>query len=240
MAHPATPVPASTVVLVRRELSGQGFEIFMNRRPEKMDTYAGVYVFPGGRVEKADCAAELRSFTLGLSPAEAQEKLGGELDAELCFGHWVAAARELFEETGVLLCASQQGTPSANASKMLAERLALKRAALQQGKTNLTRLLAEEGLVCDLARLSYFYHRVTPDHYPVRFDTRFFLAALPTWQNPLDQSEEVDESLWISAAEALDRCQSGKLPMMPPTVAVLRSLASHGSWASLSEIFPLG
>ncbi len=55
MAQPANPLPASTVVLVRPN-EGGGFEVFMNRRPEKMETYAGVYVFPGGCVEKDDCS----------------------------------------------------------------------------------------------------------------------------------------------------------------------------------------
>ncbi|MGH7817093.1 MAG: NUDIX hydrolase, partial [Candidatus Binatia bacterium] len=83
-------------------------------------------------------------------------------------------------------------------------------------------------------------HRVTPEHYPVRFDTHFYLAALPPRQTPLQSSEEVSESLWISAADALQRSQSGDFPMMPPTVAVLRTLAGHGSWNALREAFQLG
>jgi hypothetical protein len=90
-----------------------------------------------------------------------------------------------------------------------------------------------------LARLTYFYHRVTPEHYPVRFDTHFYLAALPPRQIPLQNSEEVSESLWISTDNALEGLQSGNFPMMPPTVAVLRTLAAHGSWNALSQAFQL-
>ena len=239
MAPPAIPLPASTVVLVRRDESGQGFEIFMNRRPTEMDTYGGVYVFPGGRVEDADCAPEMLAVTLGLTPAEAQQKLGGDLQPELCFGHWVAAARELFEEAGILLFASQTNALRGAAQEKMAQRLAEKRAVLQHGSIGFASILAGEGLHCDLARLTYFYHRVTPEHYPVRFDTRFYLAPLPVRQTPLHRSEEVSESLWISAAAALERSRSGNFPMMPPTVAVLRTLADHGSWTALREVFHL-
>jgi 8-oxo-dGTP pyrophosphatase MutT (NUDIX family) len=177
--------------------------------------------------------------TLGLTPTEAQQKLGGDLQPELCFGHWVAAARELFEEAGILLFAPQNAALSHPAQEKMAERLAAKRSVLQQGAIDFASLLAGERLFCDLARLTYFFHRVTPEHYPVRFDTRFYLAALPVRQNPLHCSEEVSESLWISATEALERSGSGNFPMMPPTVAVLRTLAEHGSWNTLTEAFHL-
>jgi 8-oxo-dGTP pyrophosphatase MutT (NUDIX family) len=239
MPQPTIPLPASTVVLVRPNDTG-GFEIFMNRRPAKMDTYGGIHVFPGGRVEQADCSAAMLELTQGLTPAEAQRKLGGELEPERCLGHWVAAARELFEEAGIYLFAPQNGAPSDSARQNLPERLAERRAVLQRGDINLAALLASERLYCDLGRLDYFFHRVTPEHYPVRFDTRFYLAALPPEQTPLQSSEEVSESLWISPTDALERSQLGDFPMMPPTIAVLRSLSIHGSWNALGKVFPLG
>jgi 8-oxo-dGTP pyrophosphatase MutT (NUDIX family) len=238
MTEPATPLPASTVVLVRPDQAG-GFEIFLNRRPNNMDVYAGVYVFPGGRVEKSDCAPEMLRLTRGLTPAEAQQKLGGELNAELCVGHWVAAARELFEEAGIHFLVPQAGTLDAATAENLSDRLARKRVGLQQGAVDFASLLAAERLCCDLARLTYFFHRVTPEHFPVRFDTRFYIAALPPQQIPLRSSEEVSESLWIPAGEALERTQSGNFPMMPPTVAVLRNLSRHRSWNELGESFQL-
>jgi hypothetical protein len=121
----------------------------------------------------------------------------------------------------------------------LPARLAERRPLLQRGDLNLAALLASEQLYCDLRRLNYFFHRVTPEHYPVRFDTRFYLAALPPEQTPLHSSEEVSESLWISPGDALERSQSGAFPMMPPTIAVLRSLSIHGSWNALGKVFSL-
>jgi 8-oxo-dGTP pyrophosphatase MutT (NUDIX family) len=238
MPQPTIPLPASTVVLVRPKDTG-GFEIFMNRRPEEMDTYAGIHVFPGGRVEPADCSAAMLELTQGLTPAEAQQKLGGELEPERCIGHWVAAARELFEEAGIYLFAPQNKAQSDSARQNLPERLAERRALLQRGDINLAALLASERLYCDLSQLNYFFHRVTPEHYPVRFDTRFYLAALPAEQTPLHSSEEVAESIWISPSDALERSQLDDFPMMPPTIAVLRSLSIHGSWNALGEVFHL-
>jgi hypothetical protein len=122
----------------------------------------------------------------------------------------------------------------------LSARLAPRRAELQRGKYDLATLMAAERLYCDVGRLSYFFHRVTPEHYPVRFDTRFYLAALPQGQNPLHSSEEVAESLWVAPKAALERGHAGSFPMMPPTIAVLRTLAEHDSWNSLSQAFQLG
>jgi 8-oxo-dGTP pyrophosphatase MutT (NUDIX family) len=227
------PFPASTVALVRRAQDG-GIEILMNRRPHAMETYAGVYVFPGGRVEANDSSEEMRGLTRGLSPAEAQHLLGGGLTPELALGHWIAAARELFEEAGIHFFYGRCGSRQPSGLGDLLDR----RAALQRGELEFSHLLEGAGLYCDLGKLVYFFHRITPEHYRVRFDTRFFLAPLPPHQTPLLSSEEVAESLWITPQNALTRLEMGNFPMMPPTVAVLRSLAEHGSWQALALAFP--
>jgi len=237
MAQPATPQAASTVVLIRPDRHGS-FEIYLNRRPDKMDTYAGVYVFPGGRVEESDYSGEMIGLTRGLTPIEAQEKLGSQLRAEICLGYWVAAVRELFEEAGIHFFVSQSGAGIEASRQQLFESLAGRRAALQRGEIDLPRLLTSEKLSCDVARLRYFFHRVTPEHYAVRFDTRFYIAALPPDQTPLHASEEVSESLWITPGAALDR-QADDFRMMPPTVTVLRSLADYRSWDELRAAFYL-
>jgi len=238
MAQPATPYPASTVVLVRPDPNGS-FEILMNRRPEKMDTYAGVYVFPGGRVEESDWSAEMISLTCGLTPDAAQQQLGAQLQPELCLGYWVAAVRELFEEMGIHFFRPRGGAVTDLMRQRIFTRLGERRSALQRGEIGFPALLTSEQLFCDVAPLAYFYHRITPEHYAVRFDTRFYLAALPADQDPLHTSEEVSESLWVSAKEALERSQNGNFPMMPPTLAVLRTLSSHATWAELRDAFQL-
>jgi 8-oxo-dGTP pyrophosphatase MutT (NUDIX family) len=216
MVQASTPLPAATVVLVRPDDAGR-FELFLNRRPDQMDTYAGVYVFPGGRVEKSDVSADVQAFTRGVTAVEARQKLGLDAEPEICLAYWIAAARELFEEAGIHLFLPAIGTAT----------------------SPLSELLCSEGLCCDLGRLSYFFHRVTPEHYRVRFDTRFFLAALPDRQVPLHASEEVSESIWIAPAAALQRAEAGHYRMMPPTLAVLRTLNAHRTWDELCKAFAL-
>ena len=237
MAQPVIPLPASTVVLLRPDAQG-AFEVFMNRRPEKMQTYAGVYVFPGGCVEPSDYSPEMLALTRGLEPAEAKAALKSDLEPEVCLGHWVAAVRELFEEAGIHFFIGADDPAISHATSRL-EQLLAKRSALQTGELTLARLLDSEWLRLDVSRLTYFSHRITPEHYKIRFDTRFFLAALPAQQNPLHSSEEVAESLWINPQAALERTLSGGFPLMPPTIAVLRILAEHGSWQTLRATFDL-
>jgi hypothetical protein len=83
MTTPATPHPASTVVLVRPGADG-GAEIFMNRRPEKMETYAGAYVFPGGRVEEADWSEKMLELVRGSRPGR---RILGATGCEVCLGY---------------------------------------------------------------------------------------------------------------------------------------------------------
>lgn len=234
----ARPKNASTVILVRPEASGK-FEIFMTRRPAEMNFMGGFYVFPGGSVEEEDYSEEMLMRCRGLSRTEAQRILGGELSPELSIGHSVAAIRELFEETGILLSATENGAPLDMRQNKLKERLAEKREALVQGRIDFRLLLESEGLYCNLSCPVYFSHRVTPEKYATRFDTRFYLAQLPPDQSPLFSSQEVTESLWMRPETALNRSQRGELPMMPPTLAALGTLAAFDSWQSLRTKYPL-
>ena len=143
MTAPAIPHPASTVVLVRPGADG-GAEIFMNRRPEKMETYAGAYVFPGGRVEETDWSKKMLDLVRGLSPADAQQILGADSAAEYCLGYWVAAARELFEEAGILLFVEADGAASLTVEGKSADRLAEQRQNLQRGTLDFSSLLESE------------------------------------------------------------------------------------------------
>jgi len=233
----ATPHPAATITLVRRE-NGGSFKVYMNRRLETMDTYAGVYVFPGGRVETDDWSAAMLALTHGLTPAEAQIILGVDENAEMCLGYWVAAIRELFEEAGVYFFLSAENESSSlSGENQTHDRVLKMRRALQAGETEFSSLLTSERLLCDVGRLTYFYHRITPEHYRVRFDTRFYLAALPPGQEPVHSSAEVAASVWVTPREALQRSELGEFPIMPPTRTVLSRLAEEESWEQLCAKF---
>lgn len=238
MSEIGKPIKASTVVVVRPDPEG-GIEVLMTRRRAEMQFLGGFLVFPGGGVENEDCSEQMLSLCRGLTRIDAQRILGPDLGPEMSLGHWVAAVRELFEETGIHFFIDENGLAPDSSRKEFTERLDTKRRALASGTFPLPQLLESEGLFCDLGRLAYLFHRITPEKYSVRFDTRFYLAALPGNQNPLTSSEEVSETLWLTPKNALDESSSGKYPMMPPTIIALRTLAEHESWENLRTAFRL-
>lgn len=229
---------ASTVILIRPDARAR-LEVFITRRPPEMEFLGGFYVFPGGTVEREDWSDAMLHRCRGLTGIDAQRILGNQLTPQLSLGHWVAAVRELFEETGVLLCITESGGHLDMKQEQLHSRLSEKRKALVAGSMDFRSLLESEGLYCDVARPIYFSHRITPEKYSIRFDTRFYLARLPSDQSPLPCSEEVTESLWIAPEEALERAQSDSLLLMPPTLAALRTLAGFTSWEGLCAQYPL-
>jgi 8-oxo-dGTP pyrophosphatase MutT (NUDIX family) len=232
------PIKASTIVVVRPDLDG-GIEVLMTRRRPEMQFLGGFLVFPGGGVESEDCSEKMLSLCRGLTRSDAQKILGADIGPEMSLGHWVAAVRELFEETGIHFFIDERGIAPDVSQVDVAERLSEKRRALSNGTFSLPRLLESEKLFCDLGRLTYLFHRITPEKYSIRFDTRFYLAVLPDNQIPMISSEEVSESLWLTPQNALDESASGKFPMMPPTLITLRTLAEHGSWHNLCAAFRL-
>ena len=238
MSEVVNLIKASTIVVVRPDPNGR-IEVLMTRRRPEMQFLGGFLVFPGGGVENEDCSEEMLSLCRGLTRSDAQKILGADLGPEMSLGHWVAAVRELFEETGIHFFIDENGMAPDGSAGHLAERLGEKRQALSNGTLDLPRLLESERLFCDLGRFNYLFHRITPEKYPVRFDTRFYLAALPPNQTALISSEEVSESLWLTPKIALEESASGKFSMLPPTIITLRTLAEHGSWQNLCTAFPL-
>jgi 8-oxo-dGTP pyrophosphatase MutT (NUDIX family) len=194
----------------------------------------GFYVFPGGAVHEEDYSPRVLQRCRGLSGEQAREMLGRRHTAELALGHWVAVVRELYEEVGVLLCENHRGMPVDPSDQRSKQRLEQKRRALIRERSSFGEVLESENLFCDLSRVIYFFHRITPEFYPMRFDTRFYLAALPPYQTALPSSEEVTESLWIKPQDALGRPYDD-FPILPPTTTVLEILGDIVSWNGLQR-----
>lgn len=218
------PKNAATVILLRSGKSG-ALEVFLTRRPEKMDFLGGAYVFPGGTIRKEDRAEAMLKRCAAITPEGARDTLGAHLKPEIALGHWIAAIRELFEEVGVLLAV----TPAGCAAGMSDE----KRRRLVRREISFRELLESENLLCDGGALRYFSHWLTPAEFAVRFDTRFFIAVLPPDQVPLERSEEVAHALWIPPERGMQLYDKGNLPMIFPTYASLRTLADFESVESL-------
>jgi 8-oxo-dGTP pyrophosphatase MutT (NUDIX family) len=235
MVHPRN---AATIVLSRPDKAG-GFQVLLTRRPEQMRFLGGFYVFPGGAVHESDYAPEALARCRGMSGHQASALLGGGHGPDVALGHWVAAVRELFEEVGVLLCETHAGQTLHVNDETTKQRLEQKRRAIVLKQMDIGSLLESEDLYCDLSRAVYFDHWVTPDIYPIRFDARFYMAAMPPHQRPLTRSEEVTDAVWLTVREALKRNDRRDFPLIPPTTTVLQNLSRFASWESLCAEFAL-
>jgi 8-oxo-dGTP pyrophosphatase MutT (NUDIX family) len=224
------PRQAATVILLRH--AGPGFEVFLTRRPDAMPFLGGMYCYPGGAVTKSDSSAAILEQCTGLLPQAARKIIGAQFSPREALGFWVAAIRELFEEVGVLLAITTSGTPF-SINQDGAAWLASSHAALQNNSVTFGALLKNQNLYCDLASLVYFAHWQTPAEVSTRFDTRFFVAALPDNQMPLESSYEVAQSLWLTPERAMALHERGELPMIFPTFAALRTLADFDSVESV-------
>ena len=216
---PAPPRPAATVLLLRPAASEPaGFEVYVIRRRAAM-TFGGMYAFPGGGVDPADSA--VRPDWSGPTPRDWAERLGlpvGPAQAVVC-----AAAREVFEEAGVLLAGRHPGDLLDDVRGDEWER---RRQALVDRRIGFADLLRECRLTLRSDLLLPWSRWITPEFEPRRFDTYFFVALLPDGQCPRDVSGEADHTMWIRPADALARVAAGELAMLPPTLVTLTEIAA--------------
>jgi 8-oxo-dGTP pyrophosphatase MutT (NUDIX family) len=224
-AHAVPLSPAATVMLVRDGVGG--LEVFMLRRALGASFAGGVYVFPGGRVDAGDHAAELEAICDALDDGQASARLGIDRGG---LAYWVAAIRECFEEAGVLLARPVDSDDAIRFDDPSTEqRFDAARRAVHSGDRSLVDLCAGEGLRLITGLVQYVSHWITPIGEPKRFDTRFFLALAPPAQVPLHDDSETIASLWVTPREALNRGAAGELHLYPPTIRNLEFLDQHPS-----------
>jgi len=226
---------AASVILLRRA-EPKGFEVFLTQRPHAMPFLGGMYCYPGGGVSKEDFSPCMIERSVGLSAAQARKIMGAHLVPRHALAFWIAAVRELFEEVGILLAVHESGEPFPK-SQPHARRLLEKHHGLLDRSTSFLSLLESNDLRCDLASLVYFSRWQTPSHVSLRFDTRFFVAALPEKQTPLESSYEVSHSLWLAPERAMQLHERGELPLIFPTFASLRNLADFETLESVFKEF---
>ncbi len=213
---PVTPVPATTVLLVRPSVDsdpGSPPEVFMVVRHHQIDFASGALVFPGGKVDAADSDPRLRGLCAGID---------GLSDAELAFR--IAGIREAFEETGILL-ARRRGAAdliAAAALKPIEDRY---RQALVKGDSTMAAMAGAEELVLACDTMLPYAHWITPAFVPKRFDTRFFVASAPSDQVALHDGHESVDSVWIRPTQAIEDAEAGRRTMLFPTKLNLMKLA---------------
>jgi 8-oxo-dGTP pyrophosphatase MutT (NUDIX family) len=219
MAEVAKARPASTILLLRDSAGPDGkgeIEVFMMVRHYEIDFNSGALVFPGGSVDAGD-------HEIASDPALFA---GGEnLDAQT-LGFRIAAIRETFEESGILL--AKPGGSTALVDVMRAGEIeARHRAALCEGKITFQKILTDNGLLLSLDGLVPYAHWITPEGMPKRFDTWFFLAAAPPEQLGAHDGKESTDSIWVSPREALAGGDSGRFKLPFPTTRNLIKLGKH-------------
>lgn len=209
---------AATVVMLRD--GDSGLEVFLLKRHGLSDVLGGAYVFPGGKVDLADADLDMDAH-LDAPPHLLHAALNEpDLDARQAAVLYVAALREAFEETGVLYAREAGSAHATRAMQLLREGHAF------------DEVLALMGLRLAASRLQPWSRWITPSVGGVmrkRFDTRFFLAAVPEGQAPSHDNHEATESIWLTPRAALRQYWDGAIELAPPQIMSLAHLARHAS-----------
>jgi 8-oxo-dGTP pyrophosphatase MutT (NUDIX family) len=222
-------VPADSVaVILLRPAGALDYEVLLVERHAESRSFAGAHVFPGGRIDADDAGAAFHAASTDLSLAAAASRLGEGTPPMSPLAFWVAAIRELFEETGILL-ASIDGDPVRFDRGDLPARFRAHRAALLSGTSTFAEVVRRERLTLAAQELDFFSRWITPVNAPRRYDARFFVARLPAGQSALADGRETTSASWLTPAAALTRARSGTLMLTPPTMRTLEDLDALGS-----------
>ncbi len=223
------PRDAATLVLVRDTPSG--LEVFCVERHEKSGFMGGALVFPGGKLDLADQAAEWTRLTSAPRPTRTPVASDDAMLRALL----IAACRESLEEAAIL---------PVEGELRHAELLEL-RARAAAKTASLASLLTQRGLRLDLGALRVFARWITPIAEGRRFDTRFVMAAAPAGQPGAHDERETVSSFWARPADVLARFDAGEVQLAPPThrtLDLLRGCATAAAalaWCEEQDLSPI-
>ncbi|MBK3642993.1 NUDIX hydrolase [Streptomyces sp. MBT33] len=226
---PVVPKRAATVMLLKDTDGGP--VVHMLRRRASMAFAGGAYAYPGGGVDPRDDEHHVR--WAGPTRAWWAERLG--VDERTAQAIVCAAVRETYEEAGVLLAGP---TADSVVGDTTGEDWEADRAALVARDFSFAEFLDRRGLVLRSDLLGAWARWITPEFESRRYDTFFFVAALPHGQRTRNASTEADRTVWIRPRDAAEGYDKGELLMMPPTIATLRRLAPFGSAADALAAAP--
>ena len=233
---PAEPARLAATVVLLREPAGDAAanpsasspEVYLLKRSTTMSFAGGRYAFPGGRVDPRDSDASVAWA------GPSAEEWGTRFDCSAADARALvcAAVRETFEETGVLFAGR---SPTTVVAETADEGWEADRHALETRELSLTELLTRRSLVLRTDLLGAWSRWVTPAFEPRRYDTAFFIAALPAGQHARDVSGEADSTVWTTATRAIADQAAGSVSMLPPTLTTLREIAPYSTTNSVFE-----
>ncbi len=207
------PKDAAAIILLRSPTPPDNPEVFWVRRSPKLVFLGGFYAFPGGKAEPTDAEARIENC------ADDHERAA----------MISCAAREMFEETGLLLARGAESLTVGQRASLLDD--------LESGRMSWPELLEHYGLHLDASDFTAVGRWVTPPFAPRRFDTWFFLVKRPAKQEPrVTGDAELESGEWISAREAYARWERDEVLAAPPVLHALETLA-NGLTEDLVERF---
>jgi 8-oxo-dGTP pyrophosphatase MutT (NUDIX family) len=213
VTEPATPRTAATLMLARD--SADGLEVFMVVRHHEIEFAPGALVFPGGSASARDADPRWRRL------ADGADQISDEMLSVMA-----AAAREAFEECGVLFARTATRGPLLDGTR--AEALgATYRQAIEAGSLSFADMIELESLFAAFDRLVHFAHWITPPHMPKRFDTHFFLAEAPLDHLLRHDGRESVDSVWVTPRQACEDADAGRHTILFPTRLNLEKVGQH-------------
>jgi ribonuclease/clavin/mitogillin len=214
MQTSTAPIPkdAAAIVLLRHNTNPHDPEVFLIKRSDKLAFLGGFHAFPGGQFDPTD--------------AEVPVENTGEVELGTAIS---CAARELFEETQVLVARGGDALTQGQRASLLDD--------LQSGRMSWPALLKHYQLHLDANDFTFVGRWVTPPFSARRFDTWFFLVKCPAKQNAqLGVDGELESGEWIGAGAAHTRWEQSEILAVPPVLHALKTL-SGGLTDDLVERF---
>jgi ribonuclease/clavin/mitogillin len=198
----STPKDAAAIILLRSDTNPTDPEVFLVRRSEKLAFLGGFHAFPGGQFD----------------PSDAEVLVNNAADAELATAI-SCAARELFEETGVLVARGGEALTQGQRASLLDD--------LQAGRMSWPALLKHYELQLDAEDFTFVGRWVTPPFSARRFDTWFFLVKCPPKQRAQVAADgELESGEWIGAGAAHASWQASQILAVPPVIHALKTLSA--------------
>lgn len=222
---PKNITPAATVILTRTH--ADELQIYLLKRSHKSGFMAGNFVFPGGTVDSEDRRFNVWKTHVDMDLNDISSKLGGDIPDAEALAYGITAIRETLEEAGVFF-AHRRNEINGDLERVCNMRLVEK---LEKGW--FIHLVAKEHWCLTVSALSRWSRWITPELMQRRFDTRFFLASIPSGQICRPDSRETTLGLWISPEQGLAGNLDGKIPLSPPTLITLHELLKYSNMSDL-------
>ncbi|MFM9975026.1 MAG: NUDIX hydrolase [Beijerinckiaceae bacterium] len=179
------PVDAATLILV--DTKSRKPKILMGKRSMKLRFMPGKFVFPGGRVDVGD----KQMLASGILAPRMEARLmaqSSRMTPQRCRALAMAAIRETFEETGLMIGNADFGKP-------------------ERAPVGSWQEFADQGVYPTPDALTFVARAITPPRRPRRFDTRFFAAPLSALAGKVERDigpdSELTELVWVSLEEAI-------------------------------------